>query len=299
MAVLEVAVTDHARRSRPPARPDLRRRLRNRRCAIALAVAAAALTAPAGALAADPPTILTAGINASDELYATYSVAPGTTFEFVTLATVPDPDPVLPSFFAEGNFAGFCSAISVSATCSATAYTAGYGVSRDRRYFAKVSAKVDGATNSYVESAIWVIDDAKPQIPGAAGEGAIPPVGPAVAGHALGTTAPPPSAGVATIKLLSAPKTVGALLLKGVRLRVTCSAACSAFGTMTLGTPAIGSKSFKLPAAGTRILTIKPSTKGRKRLKGRARARIKVAVGAAPAGGATKTYTKAFTVKRR
>ncbi len=225
---------------------------RNNRCAIALAVAAAALAAPAGALAADPPTILTAGINASDQLYATYSVAPGTTFDFVTLATVPDPDPVLPSFFAEGNFAGFCSSTSPGEGCSASAYAAGYPISRDRRYFAKVSAKVDGTTNTYLESAIWVIDDAKPQIPGNAGPGAIPPVGPAVAGHALATTTPPPPVGSATIKLLSAPKTINGLLLKGVRMRITCSVACSAFGTMSLGTPAIGSKSFKLPAAGRR-----------------------------------------------
>jgi hypothetical protein len=297
----DVAVTDQSRRCRPPSQADGRRRLRSRRCAIALAVATAALTAPAGALAADPPTILSAGINAQDNLYATYAVAPGTTFDFITFATVPDPDPTLPSFFADGNFAGFCSSTSASATCTATSYVSGYGVSRDRRYFAKVSAKVDGTTNTYLSSAIWVMDDAKPQIPGPAGSGAIPPVGPAVAGHPLGTAAPPPPAvaGVATIKLLSKPKTIGALLLKGVRLRIACTVACSAFGRLTLGSPSIGTKAFTLPAAGTKTLTIKPNKKGRTRLKGRSRARIKVAVGAAPVGGTTKTYSKAFTVKRR
>ena len=219
---------------------------------IAAAVAAAALAAPSGALAADPPAILTAGINAQDQLYATYAVAPGTEFDFIEFATVPDNDPTSPIFFADGNFAAFCSSESPSATCGPTAYIAQYPRPRDRRYFARVSAKVTG-TATYLTSTVWVIDDAKPQIAGDAPLGADPPTNKPIAGHPVGTAPPPPPPGgppppppgppppppapSAALKLLTVPKTIGALLTKGVRIQVGCTVTCSAFGRLDARKP--------------------------------------------------------------
>ncbi len=278
---------------------------RYRRWAIALAAASATLVAPASALAADPPTLLNAGIDAQDQLYSTWSLAPGTTFDFVTYATVPDPDPTIPDFFATGNFAGFCSDKSLSATCTTNAHVAQFPSPRDRRYFVKVSANVTG-TDDFLTSSIWVIDDAKPQIPGDAPLGAIEPTNTPVAGHPIGTAPPPPvappppppAAPAAAIKLLTLPKTIGALLTKGVRLQVACNVTCSPFGRLTLGTPTIGTKTINLAGGGIRVLTIKPSAAGRKRLRGRPRARIKVAVAVSPTGGATKRFSRTFTVRR-
>jgi hypothetical protein len=293
-------------RSRAPRASSNGRRGLPGRCATAAAIAVvaatAALVAPAGALAVAPPTILSAGVNANDQLYVTWAVAPGTTFDFVTLATVPDADPADPTFFASGNFAGFCDPMIASPTCTATGYVGAYGVSRDRRYFAKVSAQVTGTT-TYLPSAVWVIDDAKPQIPGEAGTGTIPATGPAVAGHPLGTAAPPPPVApppkpAAAIKLVSPPKTISGLLAKGVRVQVACSVTCSSFGRLTLGSPTIGTKTFTLVGGGIKTLVIKPSAKGRKRLRGRSKARIKVVASAAPFGGTTKKVTKSFTVRR-
>ncbi|MEA2221092.1 MAG: hypothetical protein QOJ35_3718 [Solirubrobacteraceae bacterium] len=293
-----IDVTDHPRR-RPLA--HLRGLSRGRRGALALAVLAATVAAPASALAADPPTILTAGVNAADNLYATWSVAPGTSFDFVTFSTVPDPDPSLPSFFAPGNFAGFCDSANASTTCTSTSYVAGYPVGRDRRYFVKVSAKV-GDTTTYLSSPIWVIDDAKPQIPGSAPDGASPPTNTPVAGHQLaGGTAPPPpppAAPRAALKLLTPPSTIATLLRKGVRVNVGCTVTCGTFGRLTLGSRTLGSKTLDITGAGTGTLTVKLSAAGRRRLRGRSRARIKLTSAVSPFGGTTVKLTRSFTVHR-
>ena len=78
----------------------------------ALMSAAVLLAAPPAALAAEPPTILSAGIDARDQLHATWAVAPGTTFHHVSFATDPAPDPDVPAYFAFDNFATFSSAMS-------------------------------------------------------------------------------------------------------------------------------------------------------------------------------------------
>lgn len=277
------------------------------RCVTVAVVAALVSLAAPAASAQAPPTILSAGIDARDALYATWSVAPGSTFDFVTFATVPDPNPELPNFFADGNFAGFCDPTLASPTCTATSYVAPYSVGRDRRYFVKVSAEVGEDGGDFVSSAVWVIDGAKPLIPGPAPAGADPPTGAAVAGHPLGSAAPPPPAlpppppaptPAATIKLLTVPRTIGALLARGVRLRVACTVRCSTTGRLTLGPRSLGAKSLSLAGAGTRVLTVKPARTGRARLRGRSRARVKIAVAVTPAGGTTARLARSFSVRR-
>ena len=110
--------------------------------------------------------------------------------------------------------------------------------------------------------------------------------------------APPPRAPAAAIKLLTLPKTINALLTKGVRLQVACTVTCSPFGRVTLGSPTLGTKQIDMVGGGIRVLTIKPNARGRARLRGRSRARIKVAVAVAPLGGAIKRLSRSFTVRR-
>ena len=80
-------------------------RTQRRRCSAVLLTLAAVVALPSAAPAATPPTILTAGFDAQDQLYATWSLAPGTRYYFVMFATLPYADPFLPAFFLEGHFA--------------------------------------------------------------------------------------------------------------------------------------------------------------------------------------------------
>src|SRR3954452_21190949 len=132
----------------------------------ALASAAVLLAAPPAALAAEPPTILSAGIDAADHLYATWTLGPGTTFERAAFATSPQPDPFLAGFFLTDNLAdaGCTGEAGCTATPQTTSYTSAYPIGRDRRYFVSVTATA-GKTEQLV-SAVWVIDEAKPLIAG-------------------------------------------------------------------------------------------------------------------------------------
>ena len=150
------------------------------------------------ALAADPPTMLTARHQRPGPALLDLELcAPGTTFDFVTLATVPDPDPALPTFFADDNFAGFCSAKAFSDELHGQLARRGYA-SPPRPALLREGLGGRHGHADYVTSGIWVIDDAKPQIPGDAGVGAIPPTGTPVAGHPLGTAPRRPCAAAAT-----------------------------------------------------------------------------------------------------
>ena len=79
---------------------------------------------------------------------------------------------------------------------------------------------------------------------------------------------------------------------------MACNVTCSPFGRLTLGSPTLGTKQFDMIGGGLRVLTVKPSARGRARLRGRSRARLKIAVAVAPTGGATKKFSRSFTVRR-
>jgi hypothetical protein len=265
----------------------------------AIAAAAAMLAAPVAAQAADPPTILTAGIDAA-----------GTTFDHVSFATSPEPDPGVPSFFLAANFAAFGCGVppDCDGSQTATSFKSTYPIARDRRYFLKVAAGVPGVTGAFPTSAVWIIDESKPVIGGKAPVGEATPTGSPATGRLFApgvppAPPPPPPPSPATrprAKLVATrvPKTFAALRLSGVRLRVTCNTACSASGTLRLGGVAIGRRSTSLPRAGTRTITVRPSNFGRRRLSGRSRARLRISAKAKPAGGATVRRSRSFTVVR-
>jgi hypothetical protein len=279
------------------------RRSGRARLAAVLAVVAAALLAPAAALAADPPTVLSAGINAADELYATWSLAPGTTFSHADFATVPTPDPALPDFFADGNFAGFVCAAppdSCSGTPTTTSYTAAFPTVRDRRYYFKVTS-TDGTQQ--LTSDVQVIDDAKPQIPGDAPTGSGPTAGaPAPVGSKPLAALPASSTGsvrpTVSIAPLALPKRLGAVLITGARLRVTCSGACVATGSLRYLGVALARKTVTLSRAGTRTIVVRPTGKVRNRLKGRSHATLRLGGTVKPIGGKGSHVTRIFKVLR-
>jgi hypothetical protein len=279
----------------------MRRRLL---CAIALAIAATAF-GPAPALAADPPTILTAGIDATDHLFVTWSLGAGTNYASATFATGPWPDPDLPPSFTPINAIttdcvpppgvddGPCKALP-----TATSFTAPESTSRDRRYFVKVIAE-QGTEGRELASAVWVIDGAKPLVPYVAQAGPTPPSNKPATGGLLASTAFP-KVPVPSLKVLALPRTIGTLLTAGVRIRVSCAAFDCALeeGSLTLGAQQLASESEFADAGRPRTFVLKPKGAARNRLKGRSRARVHILAVVRTVDGKARQISRSFTVRR-
>jgi hypothetical protein len=275
-------------------RMPIARRLR-RTLLLTLAAIAAV---PGTALATTPPTILTAGIDAQDRLYATWSLAPGTTYEQVEFATMPAADDLLPEFFVDDQFADYDSC-DLPACASRTSYTSEEPIKRDRRYFVKVTAEQDDESAA---SAVWVIDETKPLVPGNAKSGDGKSNSP-VAGKPFDGTGlfPPGVVPSASIKVLKAPKTIRGLVSQGVRVRVTSSVAYAAETVMYArgGNGGIlGLRAIASATPGTRTFSATVDAKGRASLRRRARERIRLEVVVILPDGTRKKTTRFFTVRR-
>lgn len=257
-----------------------------------IAIALTVLALPAPASAATPPAILTAGIDAGDQLYATWRLAPGTSYEMISFGTVPTADAQLRAFFAADNFAGF-DACDKRACRTRGSYTSSYPIPRDRRYFVKVTA-VDG--DDHATSAVWVIDESRPIVPGDTGVGSGETKRPAT-GRPLATV--PVPAGTA-IALLAPPKTLAALLRDGVRVRVACPIACAVTATIRrvgrYSPSARVDKSYR--TRGTRLFTLRLTATARKQLGSLRSARLRIAVTAFLFDGAVRTSSRTVTVRR-
>ena len=275
------------------------------RCAVAVGAAATALSSGA-ALAADAPIILTAGIDAGDHLYVTWSLAAGTTYASAGFATGPWPEPGLPSSFFAGNGAGDsdCAAPPGIAdglcegTPTSTSFTSPRRAVRDRRYFVKVAAVPIGGPPR-VSSAVWVIDEAKPLIPGfvPANDGA-PTNRPATARSIEGT--PLPAVPVPAISLPALPRTIRAVLASGVRLRVRCAKFGCALeeGTLSLNGKELASESDFVSADRTRTFVVRPSGAARTPLKRRSRAILRIGALVRTPDGKAKRLSRSFAVRR-
>jgi len=268
---------------------------RRRASAVAVAVAAAALVASGTALAAAPPTILTAGIDASDHLYATWKLGVGTTYDHVGFATRPEPDPLQPGFFISANVAAFGCPIppdTCTGTPSSTSFRSSGPVARDRRYFVKVTALA--GKGDYATSPVWVIDETKPQ------RGGKPPSGPAQPTNVpvAGRPSIPPQVPSASIAVLSPPTTVGALLASGVRVRVTCKRApCTAAASLARNGRPLTRRGALLASGSTRTIVLRPSAATARRLRARSRTRLKISATVAQKGR-TQRVSRLFTVRR-
>lgn len=306
-------------------RPPCRARGFGRMAAVAAVMATLAI--PGAAVAADPPTILSAGIDATDHPYVTWGVGAGTTYDHAEFATAPAADPDVRDSFVEANVVAFgCTDAPdvCQGTPQSTSLTVDYPVMRDRRYFVKVAAKIDGTERDLMVSSVWVIDGAKPLIAGqpprvvegaptnvpAAGEplaGSVPalitqsiPRDPPVPPGSEGPDFPDPPGSVpgAALSLLTLPRTVSAVLGRGVRLRVTCSTApCTTTASLMLGRVPLVSRRVRILRAGTRTLVLKPTGTARRRLRGRARARLRVSAAVTPQGGVPTRLSRFFVVR--
>jgi hypothetical protein len=265
---------------------------------ILLAIAAV-LAVPGTALATAPPTILTAGFDAQDQLYATWSLAPGTRYRQVEFASLPMRDAELPYYFADGQFAGYNSC-RASGCGGKTSFTADYPVTRDRRYFAKVTAI---AGQERATSAIWVIDETKPVVPGEAkvgeGDGNNPVAG---TPFDIASFVPPGVVPGASITLLPAPKTIAGLLRRGVRVRATSSVAFVLTASLIDhgGQGAdIGVSSLGVATGGTRTVVARVDDAAvRKALRHRLRARLRLDVVVVLPDDTLKRARRSFTVRR-
>jgi hypothetical protein len=260
---------------------------------------AVAVALPGTALAVTPPTILTAGFDAHDQLYATWSLAPGTTFSQVEFSSLPVPDADLPTFFADSQFADY-DACEGEADCRGeTSYTGDYPLKRDRRYFVKVTA---AAGDDEAISAIWVIDETKPVVPGSApigeGDSNAPVAGKPWDGASL---LPPGVVASASIKLLKVPKTIHGLLSRGVRVRVTSSVAYSVQTTLIDRggrRDIIGLRSVGSATGGTRTVTATVDGRNRASLRAHKRAHLRLEVEVMLPDGTRTLASRLLTFRR-
>jgi hypothetical protein len=291
-----------------PGRPPiaLRARLRRYRLRAALLVAAATALGSGPALAADPPTILTAGIDAADHLYVTWSLAPGTTYTSAGFASGPWPEPGLPFSFFAGNAAGDsdCSPPPgitdgpCRATPTSTSFTSPQRTARDRRYFVKVAAEPT-AGPPHVTSAVWVVDEAKPLMPGFVPANDGPPSNRPATGRSI-EGRPLPAVPVPTISLPALPRTIRGVLAAGVRLRVRCATFQCALeeGTLSLNGRELASQTDYVSADRARTFVFKPSGAARTRLKGRSRAGLRIRALVRTVDGKPTRLSRTFTVRR-
>ena len=255
--------------------------LRARPIATVLLIAAlAACAAPTSAGAAGEPQITAAGIDASDRLVATWTLAPGTKFDSINFSASSILSPLLDfeDFADLDSFAGFeCTPppSSCKGTATRTSYRESLRVSRDRRYHVIVNARAGDKT---LTSAMWVIDEAKPLIPG---EGKpsdtstnTPVLGRPFVAPAPGTVPDP------KFSLLSPlPKTIEGFARRGIRGRLTCPVVeCYAFVALEFGKAAPVLQSGTARPGGRRIFVLRPSRALRAKLRGRSRVRLKLSV---------------------
>ena len=270
-----------------------------RLCAAALALfALAACTAPAPASAAGEPQIVAAGIDATDRFIVSWQLAPETTFDFLEVSTVSMSNPFVPGSFAGKNVvASAC--VTPGEGCLAPPLLAAFRstdpVSRDRRYFVKVNARQ--AARGPLSSAIWVIDQGKPTIPGGGRPADVatnkPVLGMPYKAPARRTIVAP------KLDLPSPPRTIDAVLRDGVQARVSCPRfVCYAVVALQLGKTTLVFSDTTVRANGVGAFVFRPRPNRRALLQRRRRARLQVFADILQPGDKRTQITRRFTVRR-
>ena len=275
----------------------MRCRARLAPAAIALA-AALACAAPAPASAAGEPVILAAGIDATDRFIVSWRLEPGTTFDFLEFSSVAITDPFSPGSFAGRNvIASVCAAPAkgCAAPPSLTAYRAPEPVSRDRRYFVRVNARLNG--RALRSSEIWVIDATKPLLPGGGRPAATatnkPELGAPYKAPARNTIPAP------RITLRSPPKTIADLIRNGVRVHVDCPVyVCYAIVGLQLGRTTLVFSDTTVRPGTRQTFRLRPRPAQQARLRRRTRARIVVSADISQPGGKRTQLSRSFRVRR-
>jgi hypothetical protein len=258
----------------------------------AIGAAIVALSTPSAALAAEPPTIVSAGIDATDRLYVTWSLGAGTTYNRAVFATGPRPHPHLVGYFADENLsqsncAGLPGCLGMPA---ATSFTARRPIERDRRFFVEVTAN-DG--ERLLTSAVWVIDETKPLIveEALAGDPRRPTNDP-VGGRWF---ASPPSASLSLTRL---PTTIAGVFASLVRVRARCTVSCDVALRLSLDGRTLAQRSGRLFGGSSTKLVLRPQGLSRATLRERSRARLRITGTVSPLGGPQRRMDRTFVVRR-
>jgi hypothetical protein len=258
----------------------------------------AACALPTGAVAAGEPTITAAGIDATDHFVATWRLAPNTRFDTIEFSSTPIPSPLLPGAFAGKNvIASECAP--PPKTCAApptlAAYRSSDRIARDRRYFVKVSAL--NSRGRPRTSAVWVIDERKPVLPG----GGRPPsaatnspvIGLPYVAPARSTIARP------TLALVSRPKLIAGVVRFGVRARVRCpGTVCYALVGLELGRRTLVFSDATIKPDGSETFVLRPVPKRRAVLRRRTRATLRIRAEITQPGGKHTTLVRSVSVRR-
>ena len=253
----------------------------------------AACTLPTGAVAAGEPTITAVAIDATDHFVASWRLAPNTRFDTIEFSSTPIPSPLLPGAFAGRNvIASECAP--PPKTCAApptlAAYRSNDRVARDRRYFVKVSAlNSRGRTRT---SAVWVIDERKPLLPGG---GRPSPTASNASAVGLPYIAPARSTiARPTLALVSRPKLIAGVVRFGVRARVGCpGTVCYALVGLELGSRTLVFSDATIKPDGSETFVLRPVPKRRAVLRRRTRARLQVRAVITQPGGKRTTLVRA------
>ncbi len=259
-------------------------------------IAACAATGVASGTA--DPQISFAAIDGTDRFAVAWKLAPGTKFEAVHVATTSISDPLLPEAFAGETFVDFeCARPSEDCVlpASATSWRSTRRGSRDRRYYVKVTAvDADGDDRT---SAVWVIDDAKPVIPGRPKPSQTPTNMPAL-GHPF---SPPPAATIPapTLALQSPPRTIDGVLRRGIRARLACPVAeCFGQLELKLGTTLLTMVEASIRPDGRQTVVLRPLGKRRARLRKRGTTRLSVRTLVLQPGGKRTRLVRSISIER-
>ncbi len=168
-------------------------------------------------------------------------------------------------------------------------------VSRDRRYYVKVNAR--NAGRGPLSSAIWVIDQGKPTVPGG-GRPAATPTNKPVLGQPY--TAPARNTIPApTLVVPRPPRKIATVLRIGVRAQVSCPRfVCYAIVGVQLGKRTLVFSDTTVRAGAVGAFVLRPRPNVRRFLQRRRRARVQVFADVLQPGDKRTQRTRRFTVRR-
>ena len=272
-----------------------------RTAAAVLAIATlVACAAASPATASGEPQITAAGIDAQDRVVVTWQLAQGTTFYSMDVETSPILDHTYPAEPADLDGLADIACTPPPPACKGvptqTSYRGSVALSRDRRYFVKVTAQ--GPDDEVLNSAMWVLDESKPLIPGAPKRSQSPtnmPVsGRPYVAPAPGTIPPPKLALLAPI-----PKTIAGFLRRGLRARLSCPVfECHVAIEIVLGDTTEVLESATVRPGGRRTFALRLGSLLREELRKRSRARLRLDIDVTHPGGKYTEIVRRISLRR-
>ncbi len=263
-------------------------------------VVACAAASPAAA--AGEPQITAAGIDAQDHVVVTWHLAPGTTFYSMDVETSPILDHRQPAEPADLEGLAGLECTPPPPACKGvptqTSYRGSVPLSRDRRYFVKVTAL--GARDNLLNSAMWVLDESKRLIPGAPKRSEAPTNMP-VSGRPYVAPAPGTIPAPRFAVLAPIPKTIAGFLRRGLRARLSCPVfECYVAIEIVLGDTTAVLESATVRPGGRRTFAWREGVGSllREELRKRSRARLRLEIDVTHPGGKYTEIVRHIRLRR-